>query len=47
VDRKTWTFDIAEGEPVVEQGMMVQGRNAKKLCPPALTHGEASELVGS
>jgi len=32
LDRKTWTFDIAGAEPVVEQGMMVQGRNAKKLA---------------
>jgi hypothetical protein len=31
LDRKTWTFDIAGAEPVVEQGMMVQGRNAKNL----------------
>ncbi len=31
LDRKTWTFDIAGPEPVVEQGMMVQGLNAKKL----------------
>jgi hypothetical protein len=36
LDRKTWTFDIAGAEPVVEEGMMVPGRNAKKLS--ALLH---------
>jgi len=42
VDRKTWTFDIAGAEPVVEQGMMVQGRKAKKLSV-LLTHPWRSE----
>jgi hypothetical protein len=52
LDRKTWTFDIAGAEPVVEEGMMVQGRNAKKLS--ALLHSpeakraslSAAEVVG-
>ena len=32
LDRSTWTFDVAGAEPVVEEGMLVDGRNAKKLA---------------
>jgi hypothetical protein len=32
LDKSSWTFDVERAEPVVEEGMMVQGRNAKKLA---------------
>ena len=32
LDRRTWAFDVAGAEPVVEEGMLVDGRNAKKLA---------------
>ena len=32
LDKSSWTFDVERAEPVVEEGMMVEGRNAKKLA---------------
>ena len=32
LDRSTWTFDVAGAQPVVEEGMLVDGRNAKELA---------------
>jgi len=32
LDRSTWTFDVAGAQPVVEAGMLVDGRNAKELA---------------
>ena len=37
LDRSTWTFDVSGAEPVVEEGMLVDGSNAKnlKMAAPA------------
>ena len=32
LDKSSWTFDVERAEPVVEEGMMVEGRNAEKLA---------------
>ena len=32
LDRSSWTFDVAGAEPIVEEGMLVDGRNAKELA---------------
>ena len=32
LDKSSWTFDVERAEPVVEEGMMVKGRNAEKLA---------------
>ena len=44
LDRCTWTFDVAGAEPVVEEGMLVDGRNAKKLA--ALLQSPEVERAG-
>ena len=32
LDKSSWTFDVERADPVVEEGMMVEGRNAEKLA---------------
>ena len=32
LDKSSWKFDVERAEPVVEEGMMVEGRNAEKLA---------------
>ena len=32
LDKSSWTFDVERAEPVVKEGMMVEGRNAEKLA---------------
>ena len=44
LDRSSWTFDVAGAEPIVEEGMLVDGRNAKKLA--ALLQSPEVERAG-
>ncbi len=32
LDKSSWTFDVDRAEPVMEEGIMVKGRNAEKLA---------------